>query len=51
MNGEGETTLKRFRADPLRLEPCSSDPQYQPIALGKEPFTVIGRAISSFQSL
>ncbi|WP_294390373.1 S24 family peptidase [uncultured Sphingomonas sp.] len=46
MNGGGETTLKQFRADPARLEPQSSNPDHKTIALGREPFTVIGRAVS-----
>ena len=45
MNGEGETTFKRFRADPMRLEPMSDDPEHKTIPLGREPFTVIGRVI------
>ena len=44
MNSEGETTFKRYRNDPPRLEPCSSNPEHQPFLLGREPFTVIGRA-------
>lgn len=44
MNGDGETTLKFFRADPARLEPSSTNPVHQPIKLGAAPFTVIGRA-------
>ncbi|HEX2594786.1 MAG TPA: XRE family transcriptional regulator [Rhizomicrobium sp.] len=42
-NGEGESTFKRFRSDPPRLEPCSSNPMHKEIVLGREPFTVIGR--------
>jgi repressor LexA len=44
-NGEGETTFKRFRADPPRLEPVSSNPEHKVIPLGREAFTVIGRII------
>lgn len=51
MNAEGETTLKRFRSDPARLEPCSSDPAHQPIELGQQAFTVIGRAIAAHMTL
>lgn len=51
MNGEGETTLKRFRQDPARLEPCSSDPTHKPIELGQQPFTVIGRAVAAHIAL
>lgn len=45
MNGDGETTFKRFRADPPRLEPCSTNPDHKPIILGREPFTVVGRIV------
>lgn len=45
MNGDGETTLKEFCASPLRLLPCSSNPEHQPIVLGDGVFTVIGRVI------
>jgi repressor LexA len=44
LNGEGETTFKKFQADPARLDPCSSNPKHQPIMLGSgEGFTVVGR--------
>lgn len=42
-NGNGETTFKTFRANPPRLEPCSTDPRYATIMVGAEPFIVIGR--------
>lgn len=45
MNDDAEATFKRFKADPPRLEPCSSNPVHQPIALGREPFRVLGRVI------
>lgn len=43
-NAEGEATLKRFRRNPDRLEPDSTNPEYKPILLGSEAITVIGRA-------
>lgn len=43
MNGDGETTFKRFRANPPRLEPDSDNPVHQPIPLGREHVTVIGQ--------
>lgn len=49
MDGEGRTTLRRFRADPLQLEPCSRNPDYAPIRVGLEPFTIVGRMIYSGQ--
>ncbi|WP_037530226.1 LexA family protein [Sphingomonas sp. RIT328] len=45
-NSSGETTFKRFFADPARLEPCSSNPEHKPIILGgDEHFTIVGRVI------
>lgn len=51
MNGDGETTFKRYRADPPRLEPESTNPEHQPIPLGREPFKVIGRVIMHIRQL
>lgn len=51
MNGDGESTFKRFRLNPPRLEPCSSNKSHKPIALGAEPFTVIARAVEQGSSL
>jgi repressor LexA len=44
-NPEGEATFKRYREDPPRLEPMSSNPEHKPIMVGAEPFVVIARAI------
>ncbi len=41
----GDATIKRYRNDPARLEPMSSNPQHQPILLGREPVRVIGRVV------
>lgn len=43
-NADGETTLKRFRRDPDRLEPDSTNPAHKAIVLGQEAITIIGRA-------
>jgi repressor LexA len=44
LNDQGETTFKRFQADPARLDPCSSNPKHKPIMIGSgEGFTVVGR--------
>lgn len=51
MNGDGETTFKRYRADPPRMEPCSSNKAHKPIPLGREPFTVTGRAVEMGSAL
>ena len=46
LNSAGETTFKRFFADPARLEPCSRNPAHQVIQLGgDEPFTIAGRVL------
>lgn len=45
MNGEGETTFKRFRSSPPRFEPVSSNPVHEVMHIGREPFTVLGRVI------
>lgn len=51
MNGEGETTLKRYRAEPARLEPCSTNPAHVAMTLGREPFTVVGRVTGIHQEV
>lgn len=51
MNGDGETTFKRFSSDPLQLEPCSTNEQNQPILIGTSPFTVLGRVVYAGQEL
>ncbi len=42
-NAAGETTFKMFSASPPTLVPCSSNAAHQPILIGQEPFTTIGR--------
>lgn len=42
-NADGEALFKRFRLNPPRLEPMSSNEAHQPFLLGQEPFTIIGR--------
>lgn len=51
MNGDGEATAKRYRADPPRLEPCSTNPDHLPIAIGVDHFRVIGRVVGVMSSL
>ena len=51
MNEDGETTFKQLRSDPLRLEPCSTDPRHKPIPLGQSPFQVVGRVTGFYTSL
>lgn len=38
-----EVTFKRFRDDPPRLEPYSTNPDHEPIFPGEDGFRVIGR--------
>lgn len=45
MTADGESTFKRFFADPARLEPCSYNPAHKAILIGSEPFEVVGRVI------
>ena len=51
MNGESEAMAKVYRADPPRLEPCSSNPGHQAIAIGATPFTVVGRIVGAMQEM
>ncbi|MEA3537635.1 MAG: S24 family peptidase [Pseudomonadota bacterium] len=44
-------SAKRFCVEPLRFEPCTSNPSYKPIIVGKQPFTVIGRVTDIFSPL
>jgi repressor LexA len=45
MNGDGETTAKRYMAEPPRLVPVSTNPIHVEIPIGRYPFTVIGRIV------
>jgi len=47
-NQDGETTFKRYEADPARLVPCSSNPAHKDIPIGREPFDIKGRVIGGF---
>jgi len=51
MNGDSETTAKRYKANPARLVPCSSNPRHKEIEIGKESFTVIGRIVGTYSPL
>lgn len=51
MNEEGETTIKRFRHDPARLEPCSHDPSYEAFSLGHANYRVVGQVTGAFMPL
>lgn len=43
-NSAGESTFKRYREGPARLEPCSTNDAHQVIYPGQDEFTIIGRA-------
>lgn len=45
MNGDNETTVKRYCDAPPRLVPCSTNPAHKDIMFGEEPVIVIGRVI------
>lgn len=45
MNGSGETTFKRYRSNPARLEPCSTNSKHKTIVLGQHHCSVIGRVV------
>lgn len=49
-NADGEATIKRYRADPARFEPVSSDPSFVPFNIGELDFRVIGRVVASVQA-
>jgi len=51
MNGGNETTAKRFKANPARLVPCSSNPNHLAITIGSETFVVIGRIVGTYSPL
>jgi repressor LexA len=50
-NEHGETTAKRYVDSPPRLEPCSTNPEHQPILLGSEALVVIGRIVLAVNPL
>lgn len=45
-NGGGETTIKRYRSDPARFEPVSSNPSHNVIHMGEHEIIVLGRVVS-----
>jgi repressor LexA len=51
MNGQDQATFKRYRSDPPRLEPDSSNPEHQPIMIGREPFVILGRVVFAAREL
>lgn len=49
-DGEGNATYKRFRPDPMRFEPVSTNPAHEPIFPDNEP-TIVGRVHESILRL
>jgi SOS-response transcriptional repressor LexA len=45
-NGDGEATYKRFRSNPMRFEPVSTNPSHEPIYPTREPL-IVGRVKKS----
>lgn len=50
LNEAGETTFKQFASDPARFEPRSTNPAHQPILIGEQPFTLIGRVTALYRT-
>jgi SOS-response transcriptional repressor LexA len=44
-NSGGEATVKRYRRDPARFEPCSSNPAHRPFLVSDDDFSVLGKVV------
>jgi SOS-response transcriptional repressor LexA len=44
-NSHGEATVKRYRRDPARFEPCSSNRAHQPFLISDDDFSVLGKVV------
>ncbi len=44
-NSQGEATVKRYRRDPSRFEPCSRNPDHQPFLVDDDDFMVLGKVV------
>ena len=44
-NSAAEATVKRYRRDPARFEPCSSNAAHQPFLVSDDDFSVLGKVI------
>jgi len=44
-NSGAEATVKRYRRDPARFEPCSTNPAHQPFLVSEDDFSVLGKVI------
>lgn len=45
-NLEHESTLKRYRSNPARLEPCSNNPEHETIVITPSAVHVVGRVVA-----
>ena len=48
INEGGETTFKKFMADPARLVPCSNNPRHTDLLIGEEAFQIVGAVIGVY---
>lgn len=44
-NSAGETTVKRYRRDPARFEPCSTNPAHRPFLVSDDDFRIVGKVV------
>jgi SOS-response transcriptional repressor LexA len=44
-NSRSEATVKRYRRDPSRFEPCSSNPAHHPFLISEDDFSVLGKVV------
>lgn len=51
LSADGETTFKKYVADPARLVPCSTNKSHAPIVIGREQFTVLARVIGNYSRM
>jgi len=44
-NSGGEATVKRYRREPARFEPCSNNPAHQSFLISDDDFSVLGKVV------
>ena len=44
-NSGGEATVKRYRREPARFEPCSSNPAHRAFLVSDDDFSVLGKVV------
>lgn len=45
-NGEYEATVKRYKSNPARLEPCSYNPEHETFMIAPHAVNVVGRVVA-----